>query len=255
MKIAIVDDEIHCIESLVIHLNALFPEMTIIYKSNKIQEALIRLPEIKPDLLFLDIEMPGLNGFQLLEQLPDRTFDVIFTTAYSQYAVRAFKARAINYLLKPIDEQELKAAVEEWKTELSTRQNKSTQSLDQLLEHLKREGILKSKISVPVSDGYEFIEVKDIMYCQSQSNYTTLFLSDGSKLLVSKTMKEVEKTLESFFFIRVHQSYLVNPNYLKKYHRHDGGYLIMQDNRQIPLSSQKRKLIIGLFDAIRKRED
>src|SRR5699024_10728145 len=123
-------------------LNALFPEMTIIYKSNKIQEALIRLPEIKPDLLFLDIEMPGLNGFQLLEQLPDRTFDVIFTTAYSQYAVRAFKARAINYLLKPIDEQELKAAVEEWKTELSTRQNKSTQSLDQLLEHLKREGIL-----------------------------------------------------------------------------------------------------------------
>jgi|SRR5690606_24303809 two-component system LytT family response regulator len=249
MKIAIVDDEVHCIESLVIYLNTLFPEMVIEYKSNKVQEAVDRLSNMDIDLLFLDIEMPGLSGFELLEQLPNRKFDVIFTTAYSQYAVQAFKARAINYLLKPIDGDELRAAVDEWKTELPNRQGADTQ-LEQLLEHLKKEGILKNKISVPISDGYEFIEVDRIMYCQSDRNYTTLFLSDGRNVLISKTMKEVENTLDNFFFIRVHRSYLVNPNYLKEYHRNDGGYLTMQDNKEIPISQQKRDLITGLFDAI-----
>ncbi len=253
MNIAIVDDEIHCIESLVIHLHTLFPEMNVTYKTHKVQEALKRLPETPIDLLFLDIEMPGLNGFQLLDQLPKRNFDVIFTTAYSQYAIQAFKAKAINYLLKPIDEQELKEAIAEWK-ELVSKKTHPAHQLDQLLEHLKKEGILKSKISVPVSDGYEFIEVKDIMYCQSQSNYTTFFLSEGSKVVISKTLKEVENTLESFFFIRVHQSYLINPNYLKKYNRNDGGYLIMQDNVKIPISHQKRKLVTGLFEAVKKRK-
>ena len=252
MKIAIVDDEVHCIESLVIYLNTLFPEMVIVYKSNKVQEAVKKLPDMEIDLLFLDIEMPGLNGFELLEQLPDRKFDVIFTTAYSQYAVQAFKARAINYLLKPIDGNELKAAVEERKTEVSNKQGNVDGRLDQLLEYLKKEGILKSKISVPISDGYEFIEVDRIMYCKSNSNYTTLFLSDGRNVLISKTMKEVENTLDNFFFIRAHRSYLINPNYLKEYHRNDGGYLIMQDNKEIPISQHKRDTITSLFDAISK---
>ncbi len=252
MRIAIIDDEVHCIESLVINMNRLFPEMAIVYKTNKVQEAVNQLSSVDIDLLFLDIEMPGLNGFQLLEQLPDRKFDVIFTTAYSQYAVQAFKARAINYLLKPIDEEELTAAVEEWKTELPNKQNNANAQLEQLLEHLKKEGILKSKISIPISVGYGFIEVDRIMYCQSDSNYTILFLSDGSEVLISKTMKEVEKTLENFFFIRVHRSHLINPNYLQEYHRNDGGYLIMQDNKKIPISQQKRDLIISLFDAITK---
>lgn len=250
MRIAIIDDEVHCIESLVIYLNRLFPEMVIVYKSNKVQEAVDRLSKMEIDLLFLDIEMPGLSGFELLEQLPNRKFDVIFTTAYSQYAVQAFKARAINYLLKPIDGDELTAAVDEWKTELPNKQGNADAQLDQLLEHLKKEGILKRKISIPISDGYEFIEVDRIMYCQSDSNYTTLFLSDGRNVLICKTMKEVEKTLDNFLFIRVHRSYLINPNYLKEYHRNDGGYLTMQDSKEIPISQQKRDLITSLFDAI-----
>lgn len=249
MNIAIVDDEVHCVESLSIHLNALFPDMNIVFKTNKVHEALDALPQLDIDLLFLDIEMPGLSGFQLLEQLPDRTFDVIFTTAYSQYAVQAFKIKAIDYLMKPIDEEELKATVEEW--EESAIENKdSKKEIEQLIAYLKREGLLKTKIAVPISDGYEFVEVDSIMYCHSQSNYTQLHLCDGSKRIISKTLKEFEKTLGSFFFIRVHQSYIINPNFLKEFHRQDGGFLVMDNEDQIPVSNQKRKLITDFFEAI-----
>ena len=108
MRIAIVDDEVHCIESLTLHLNNLFPDMDIVYKSNDPKDALFEIPKIKPDLIFLDVEMPGMNGFELLEQLSDHQFDIIFTTAYSKYAVKAFKAKAVDYLLKPIDRKLLK---------------------------------------------------------------------------------------------------------------------------------------------------
>lgn len=253
MNVVIVDDEVHCIESLIIHLNALYPHMNIVYKTNKVQEALIKLPELEFDLLFLDVEMPGLNGFQLLDQLTERKFDVIFTTAYSQYATQAFKARAFDYLMKPIDEDELKETLQDWQNK---QKNKEAQGehLNELLDYLKREGILKTKIALPISDGYEFIEVDDIMYCNSSSNYTSLFLADDKKIVVSKTLKEIEKTLEKFFFLRVHQSFLINPNYLKKYFHKDGGYLIMKNDKEIPVSAQKRKLITEFFEAVQKYE-
>lgn len=249
MNIAILDDEIHCIESLVIHLNNLCPDSRIVFKSNQPEAALSKLGELQIDLLFLDIEMPGLNGFQFLEHFPERNFDVIFTTAYSQYAVEAFKVRAISYLLKPVDEDELKEIIEDWK---SSRQNEgSNQSqIKNLIENLKREGLLNSKIAVPVSDGYEFVEVNSIIYCQSDSNYTTLFLKNSNKILVSKTLKDIEHTLSRFSFLRVHQSYLVNPAFLTKYVKKDGGYLITQNNIQIPVSTQKRKLVTDFFEAI-----
>lgn len=254
MKIAIIDDEVHCIETLVILLNRLFPECAIVYKSNKISEAAERLPDLQIDLLFLDIEMPGMNGFQLLEQIPQRRFDVIFTTAYSQYALRAFKAKAINYLLKPVDEQELKEAVETWRRDKQQQGRLLGGNIDQLLEHLKKEGFVKSKISVPVSDGYEFIEVNNIMYCKSESNYTTLHLEEDRRLMISKTLKEVERSLSPFAFIRVHQSYLINPNFLKTFSRSDGGYLVMQDKAIIPVSHSRRGELVGIFETIRKKD-
>src|SRR5699024_4218829 len=252
MNIAIVDDEMHCIESLGIHLHDLFPKMNIVYKSNKVHEDAEKLKTLAIDLWFLDIEMPGMTEFQLLEHLPDRQFDVVFTTAYSEYALQAFKTKAISYLLKPIDEDELKNVVINWKEERHTQKAPQTKKIEKLLEHLKKEGFMKSKISVPVSDGYEFIEVNDIMFCKSQSNYTNLFIVNGHKILVSKTRKEVEKALNPFFFIRVHQSYLINPNYMKKFSRNDGGYIVMKNKENIPISRSKRSMIINLFDAVRK---
>lgn len=252
MKVAIVDDEVHCVESLILHLRNLFPEIEIVYKSNEPDKALFELPEIKPDLVFLDVEMPVMSGFELLQQLPGRTFDVIFTTAYSKYAVQAFKAKAVNYLLKPIDEEELKIAIQQWKNARELALNKSSKKVEDLLSYLKNEGILKSKIAIPVSDGIEFVIVDDIMYCISQSNYTTIHFSDGSKTVVSKTIKEVEKTMAPYSFQRVHRSYLINPNYMKKYYKGDGGYIIMEDEELIPVSKQHKSMITGLFDLIKK---
>ncbi len=250
VKIAIVDDEVHCIESLIIHLNELFPEFHLVYKTNNVQQAVNKLGELDIDLLFLDIEMPGMNGFQLLESFSERSFDVIFTTAYSEYALQAFKAKAISYLLKPIDEDELKEVVLTWRKE-RFQQPQKLQDIESLLDYLKKEGFMESKISVPITDGYEFIEVNQIIYCQSQSNYTTFYLLNGSKLLVSKTLKEVDRVLKNYFFIRVHQSYLVNPNFMKKFSRQDGGYLEMKNGQILPISRSKRSLVVDLFEAVK----
>lgn len=252
MRIAIIDDEAHCIEILMIHLQTNFPDAVIVYRSTKVVEALETLPNLDIDLLFLDIEMPGMNGFHLLEQLPDYQFDVIFTTAHSQYALQAFKVRAINYLMKPVDEKELREVISIYRDNKLDHSYPPSDKIEILLKQLKKDGFIKSKISVPVSDGYEFIEVNDIMYCQSSSNYTTLYLTDNYEVLVSKTLKEVEITLSQYFFVRVHHSYLINPNYMKNFSRNDGGYLIMEDKKQIPVSKVNRSLVTGLFDTVRK---
>lgn len=252
MRVAIIDDEVHCVEGLILHLKSKFPETEIVFKSTKPEDAILSLNNARPELLFLDVEMPGMNGFELLDQLPKDSFDVIFTTAYSQYAAQAFKAKAVNYLLKPIDETEFQKAILDWKEEREKKKNLSSEKMEELLSYLKREGILKNKIAVPVFEGFEFIETNDILYCQSQNNYTLLFTVNNRKLVLSKTLKEFEKLLEKYFFIRVHKSYLINPNYMKKYYRNDGGYLIMHDGKTIPVSKNKKELITSLFDAISK---
>lgn len=249
MRIAIIDDELHCINSLELHLNKLYPISEIVFKSTNPREAIDSLLEIPIDLLFLDIEMPGINGFELLEQFNELPFNVIFVTAYSQYAIRAFKAQAINYLLKPVDEDELKEAVDSWQEK--RRQKENSPDIDRLLQHLKKEGHLVSKIAIPVSEGLEFLDVKDILYCQSKNNYTYIHMVNGDEILISKTLKTVEQTLERFFFLRTHQSYLINPNFMKRYIRSDGGYLIMSDDKRIPVSNSKKDMIVGVLETMK----
>ncbi len=250
MKIAIIDDERHCIKSLELHINSLFPNSEIVFTSTKPKDAIALLRELKIDLLFLDVEMPGINGFELLNNFKTLPFDVIFTTAYSQYAIKAFKARAINYLLKPIDERELNEAINDWRERYN--QEKESDEINLLLTNLKKEGLLESKIAIPISEGFEFLDVKEILYCQSQNNYTYIYLENGERVLISKTLKIVEKALERFYFLRPHQSYLVNPNFMKKYIRSDGGYIVMSDKKQIPVSNSKKQIITGIFEAIKK---
>src|SRR5690606_29945239 len=152
-------------------------------------------------------------------------FDVIFTTAYSQYAIQAFKVRAVDYLLKPVDEKELVDAVTGWRERRESEQDNSQISL--LLDNLKKEGLLGNKVAVPVMDGFEFIDVKTVLYCQSENNYTNIHFESGKTLLISKTLKEFEKVMEKFLFIRTHQSYLINPQFMRKYVRNDGGYIVL----------------------------
>ena len=173
VKVGIIDDELHSIKSLTLDIEQLFPDFELVFKTTKPLEGLKLLQQHKIDLLFLDVEMPGLNGLELLTRLDEIKFDVIFVTAYSQYAVDAFKAQAIHYLLKPIDETELKDAVDNWL--LKKAKQEGTEEIEALLDAFKKGGILQNKIALPISDGLEFVEVDKIMYCQSQSNYTTIF--------------------------------------------------------------------------------
>ncbi len=251
MKVAIIDDEIHCIESLALDLSSIDSDIKVVYKCNQPMEALEKLSKLDIDILFLDVEMPGINGFELLEQLQSFSFDIVFTTAYSQYAVQAFKLKAFNYLLKPVDVLELKEVLQQWKIRKENMEHAASEEVvRQLLDQMKKEGMLKSKIAVPIADGYEFLETSQILFCQSENNYTNIYLVNGTKLLISKTLKEVEKTLEKYLFIRIHQSYLINPNYMKKYHRKDGGYVMMDNNHRIPVSHHKKELLTGLFEAV-----
>lgn len=249
MNIAILDDELHCVESLHLHLTSINPDFNVVYKGTRPVDAVKELRNLKVDLLFLDVEMPLMNGFEFLQQFEELTFDVIFTTAYSEYAIQAFKAQAVNYLLKPIDECELKEALDSWQ---ENRGRKEDEKLERLLELIKKEGILHNKIAIPVTDGIEFIDVSKIIYCKSQNNYSHIYLVCGKEILISKTLKDVEAVLDSFSFLRVHQSYLINPNYMQKYSRNDGGYLVMINGQHIPISNMKKKLIADLFNTVRK---
>lgn len=251
MKVAIIDDEIHSINSLIWRIQNLFPDFEIIFHSTKPREALKLLSSHEIDLLFLDIEMPGINGFELLESLGSRlSFDVIFTTAYSHYAIKAIRTQAINYLLKPIDEEELIEAVTNWKEQYNS--SIINDKVNKLLENLKKDGLLENKVAVPILEGFEFIDVKSIVFCQSENNYTTLAFDSGKTMLISQTLKEFEKVLDQYHFIRVHQSFLINPKFLQRYIRKDGGYVIMSGGRQIPVSPSKKELITKVFETVRR---
>lgn len=250
IKIAILDDESHCVESLALHLKGLFPEFPVVFKSSKPREAVDVLKQIEVDLLFLDVEMPVMSGFDVLEQFGELPFDVIFTTAYSQYAVKAFKAQAVNYLLKPIDEDELKEAIEQLLKKRGGPPEKANE-VSRLLGELRKDGVLKNKIAIPTREGLEFIEIDSIVYCQAQSNYTQIFTRDGRSHLISRTLKDVEKLLDRFAFIRVHQSYLINPNCMEKYCRNDGGYITMTNTHRIPISHSKRTRVMDMFNTLR----
>lgn len=249
-KIAVIDDEQHCVKSLLLHINHLFPDFEVVLHSTKPRDAVKALRDISVDLVFLDVEMPGMNGFELLDQFEQPPFDVIFTTAYSQYAIQAFKVRAVDYLLKPVDEQELVEAVNNWleRHELEQENNQ----ISMLLDSLKKDGLLGNKVAVPVMDGFEFIDVKTILYCQSENNYTNIHFESGKPLLISKTLKEFEKVMEKFLFIRTHQSYLINPQYMRKYVRNDGGYIVLANGKEIPVSAARKRVIVGLFEAIKR---
>ena len=249
-KIAIIDDEKYSVESLNLHIQQLFPSFEVVLKSTQPKEAVKEIKKLKPDLIFLDVEMPGLNGFEFLDQFDQLFFDVVFVTAYSQYALQAFKARAISYLLKPIDEDEFKEVIEDWMDKRSNQENAI--EIEKLLEWIKKEGILKNKIAVPITDGVEFIEVTKIIYCKSQNNYTFMYLEDGKEVLISKTLKEIEKVLENFLFVRIHQSYLINPNFIQKHLKNDGGYVVMTNGQHIPISNSKKTLISELFNPIKR---
>jgi len=242
-----IDDEKDALEILEHIIKRNCPEVELVALCNSPIEGLEKIKELKPDLLFLDIEMPQLNGFDLLDRLGKYDFDVVFTTAYNQFAMRALKVCAIDYLLKPIDIDELKIAVQKSDGKKSRVSN---QQLEMLMSYFKPERPKNRRIALTVSDHLIFVETTDIIYCESDSNYTIFFLTNGEKVMISKTLKDVEEILEGSDFFRVHASYLINMKHVNKFTRGDGGYIVMSNNQHITVSRKKKDVFFEMFSKL-----
>lgn len=234
----IVDDEFKSRESLKILLEDYCEGISVEAACQNVAEATTAIIELKPDVVFLDIQLQRETGFDLLSKFKDFDFEVIFTTAYSEYAIKAFKFSAIDYLLKPIDIGELKKAIEKV---AKSRDTAVTDRLQQLLQNLRNETPENYKLALPTSDGLVFVKVNEILYCEASSNYTEIVMADNKKYIVSRTLKEYDDMLGEQNFYRIHHSYLINLNGIKKYVRGDGGYVVMNNDKSLDVSKRKKE--------------
>lgn len=237
----IVDDEPYSCESLVSLLERYCPEVKILDICYSGADALKAIEEQTPTLIFLDIEMPHMNGFEMLQKLSSIKFSIIFTTSYDQYAIKAIRFSALDYLLKPVDSDELQAAVEKV---IHKSHETVPEQIEMLLHKLTHPTIAVNKIAIPAIEGLQMLFVENIISCSSESNYTVLHLKNKQKITASRTLKEIEEMLDDYSFLRVHHSYLVNLNEIEKYIKGDGGYLIMSDSSNIDVSRSRKDMLI-----------
>jgi two-component system LytT family response regulator len=243
IKAIIIDDEISSTETFAIELGMYCPQVEILAKCNSAADGLSKIAKLKPDLVFLDVEMPWMNGFELLEQIEKIDFEVVFVTAHDAFALKAFKVSAADYLLKPIKKEELVSAVERVRERLA--KSESANSIESLLSNVNFLQLNIAKISFATSDGIEFLSIPDIIYCESDNNYTFIYNLDGSRLLVSKTLKQIENILEDYHFLRIHQSYLINLRHIKKYHRGQGGSVVLANGKELPVARARKDIVLN----------
>lgn len=237
IKAALIDDEQNSIDALKWELEVFQEYIEVVYTSTLPTTAINELRHHDVDILFLDVSMPTLTGFEFLKKISPYSFEVIFTTAYDQYAVKAFEVNAYDYLLKPVNHDDLKRVLDKVIHDKAEKDNHA--NLIQLFQTLSKSKTSKT-IAVPVQDGLRFIETDTIIRCESDSNYTKIFIKDEKSLLISKTLKEIEAMIELEHFYRIHHSHLVNLNFLKKYVRGKAGSIILKDGSQIPISRSKK---------------
>jgi len=237
MNCIVVDDELKSRESLKILIEDFCEGVQVSALCQNVDEAIVAITEFKPAVVFLDIQLQRETGFDLLTRLKDFDFEVIFTTAYSEYAIKAFKFSAIDYLLKPLDIEELRKSLDKVKRKLN---NNISGRLEQLIQNLKPNPSQNYKLALPTSDGLIFAKVADILYCEASSNYTEIVTADGKKHIVSRTLKEYDEMLTEHDFFRIHNSYLINVNAIKKYVRGEGGYVIMANDVSLDVSKRKK---------------
>ncbi|MBI4947175.1 MAG: response regulator transcription factor [Bacteroidetes bacterium] len=239
IKALIIEDEKKSAEVLAQLLQKNCSDIHIAGRAENVKEGIELIRTLKPELIFLDVMMPDGSGFDVLEKLSDLKFDVIFTTATDKFAVKAIKYSALDYLLKPIDAEELKTAVKkvvDSKTKFSTEEN-----LRFLLENIKQGDEQYNKITLPTGNAYEVVSVKDIIRCEANDNYTNVYLSNGRKYLVSGTLKHYEDLLPEKDFIRVHHGNLINMNHMIRFLKEDGGYAVMSDGSKVEVSRRKKE--------------
>lgn len=242
IKAVILDDEMHSIETLQWKLENYCPEVEVAATFDDPQKGVQYLKKNPPDLLFLDIQMPMLNGFDVLEELgPDLPFDVIFATAYDQFGIQAIKASALDYLLKPVQNKDLKEAIEKFIRKRAAAPGLREGQFQGLMENIgaEQEGRI-GKVALATRESIEFVDPQEIVLCSSDSNYTMIYLASGRKKLISRTLKEFEDLLAPYNFYRPHNSHLINLSKVKEYIRSDGGYIIMDNQMKIPVSKSRK---------------
>jgi two-component system, LytTR family, response regulator len=238
IRTVIIDDEQDCINLLKFELNQHCPQVEVVATFRSSTQALNEIDMYNPQLIFLDIEMPVMNGFELLEKLMPVNFNIIFVTAYNQFAIKAFRFSALDYLVKPFDLTELIESVN--KASINTKV--SDHQLETLQKEIKVAHI--SKIAIPGNNGVSFIEINDILFAEASNNYTKLILLDKQQHIISKTLKDVQDVLEQQHFLRVHRQFIINLNHVKQFFRGDNMYVVMNNGMQIPVArSQKEKLV------------
>ena len=242
MRTIIVDDESNNIENLILLLGKYCPEITVAATAKNAEEARKCIGAFQPDLVFLDIQMPGENGFDLLKSLTSYSFELIFVTGFDKYGIQAIKFSAIDYLLKPIDYQELILAVSRAKEKyLLKRQNFQLENLMKMLQQNQQRA--DHRIALPSAKETRFVKTSQIIRCEAENNYTIFYLENTEKILVSRPMFEYDELLAEYGFIRCHNSHLVNKTFVRSWIKEDSGYLLMDDGVQVPVSRLKKDLI------------
>ena len=240
IRAIIIDDEQACIDRLSRMLaDAHAEDVAVVASCRTVKDGLDALMKLNPDVVFLDVQLQEHTGFDLLEQVPHIHLDVVFTTAFEKYAVQAFKFSAIDYLLKPVDPDDLRQAIAKVQGKLSSQE--MSRKLDTLFHNLKTlEGVQK-RISVPTLSGLEFVLVSDIIRCEADANYTHIVLKNHQKMTVARTLKEFEELLADYNFFRVHNSHLINLAHVVRYDRGKGGFVSMDDHSQIEVSTRRKE--------------
>jgi two-component system LytT family response regulator len=242
MNCIIIDDENHCLKTLSNLLETNFSEIKILATCLDSSKAYDLIKQYKPDFIFLDIEMPFLNGFDLLSKFDHLDFDVIFTTAYDTYAIRAIKFSALDYLLKPIDKEDLALAIEKLKSKHGPISKVQLQMASSL--HNKQ---LPDTVALPTIDGLTFAPVNDIIVCTADGSYTRMFMTDKSETLLSKTLGDVEELLGDYNFFRIHHSTLINLKQVRKYIRGEGGEVVMSNGKSLLVARTRKSDFLNVF--------
>lgn len=239
LRTLIVDDEQHCTDRIVKLLENYADKFTLLGSCDSVETAKESIIKLSPDVVFLDVQLHERTGFDLLAQLPQINFEVIFTTAYDNYAVKAFRFSALDYLLKPVDSEEFGAAIQKIikKDGLKNTSNR----LEVLFENFESKVVGSRKVAIPTLEGLTFIKMDDIVRCQSDGNYTHLFLNDNKKLTATKTLKYFEEMLDDYQFFRVHKSHYINISYIDKYLKGKGGYVQMTDGSHIEVAVRRKE--------------
>jgi len=241
----IVEDEKRSVDTLRGLLMRYCPSVQVVAEANGYREGIEKIRLHKPDVIFLDIQMPDGSGFKILEQINDIDFEVIFTTAFDQFAIKAIKYSALDYLLKPIDPIELRAAVE--KLAKKKAGSASGRNIQALLDNVKSPDEDPHKIVLSTAEKIHVVEIDDILRCESDNYYTHFYFANGTKLLISKTLKENEELLSHHNFIRPHKSHLINIKHIKSFVKQEGGFIVMSDGSEVPVSRRKKEKIMEIL--------